>query len=97
MHTDTSISENAANSSQISGIQTFAIANSVANSTANKCKQHNSPKTVNSANRLNALENIGQMGENGKFSVQQCSHAGEVNDYAIHNSGMVAGPLLGLK
>jgi len=62
LHTDTPISGNAANSSQVSGIQTFAIANSVANSTANGCKQHNSQKTVISANRQIALENIGKMG-----------------------------------
>ncbi len=51
LHTYTSISIYAANSSQVSGIQPFAIANSVANNTANNCKQHNSQKTVNSANR----------------------------------------------
>ena len=73
LHTDTPIFDNAANSSQVSGIQTFAIANSVANSTANSCKQHNSQKTVISANRQKALENIGKIGVKEILSaVQQC-------------------------
>jgi len=61
-------------------MQTFAIANSVANSTANSCKQHNSQKTVISANRQNALENIGKMGIKEMLSVQLCSNAGKVID-----------------
>ena len=82
LHTDTPISGNAANSSQVSGIQTFAIANS----TANNCKQHNSQKTVISANRQIALENIGKMGVKEMLSIQQCSSAGKVIDYAVNSS-----------
>ena len=61
MHTDTPLLENTANGTQLSGIQAFANANSFANGNANSRIQHNSPKTVISANRDKAFKNIGKM------------------------------------
>ena len=80
MYTDTSLLENTANDTQLSGIQAFANANELANGSANGRIRHNSPKTVNSANRQKALENIGKMGIKEMLSVQLCSNAGKLID-----------------
>ena len=61
IYIDTSLLENTANDTQLSVIQAFANANGLTNDSANGRIRHNSQKTVNSANRQKALENIGKM------------------------------------
>ena len=90
MYTDTSLLENTANDTQLSGIQPFANANSFANGSANGRIQHNSQKTVNTANRQKALENIGKMLVKEMLSNQLFANAEKVIDYAVNNSGMMS-------
>ena len=90
MYTDTSVLENTANDTQLSGIQAFANANELANGSANGRIRHNSQKTVNSANRQKALENIGKMLVKEMLSNQLFANAEKVIDYAVNNSGMMS-------
>ena len=84
MYTDTSLLENTANDTQLSGIQPFA------NGSANVRIQHNSQKTVNSANKQKALENIGKMLVKEMLSNQLFANAEKVIDYAVNNSRMMS-------
>ena len=90
MYTDTSVLENTANDTQLSGIQAFANANGLANGSANGRIRQNSQKTVNSANRQKALENIGKMLVKEMLSNKLFANAEKVIDYAVNNSGMMS-------
>ena len=84
------LSENVVNMGQVSGLQTFANVNKVVNNPVNSRLQQNSQKTVNSVNRQNTLENIHKMLRKEMLSVQLCSNAGNVIDYAVKNSGLMS-------
>ena len=84
------LSENVVNMGQVSGLQTFANVNKVVNNPVYSRLQQNSQKTVNSVNRQNTLENIGKMLGKEMLSVQLCSNAGNVIDYAVKNSGLMS-------